>query len=190
MGYTPLQLADAFIRTGELKDALDALAQHLSANPGDDEARRLRIEVLMRQPTADALAEFDLLGALSADDYVRKSIVLAAAGRQSEAVTAMREAHNQRPQDERIAERYFELLLADRQLDPARDLLNTMPNSWRWMEHEGDLEMAAENYPMAMRIYAAACSSLSQQLDPETNEFARSLYAVLDAKYNRAMSAF
>ena len=43
MGYSPLQLAQAFIKTGEIEDALDALNQHLEATPSDDETRRLRV---------------------------------------------------------------------------------------------------------------------------------------------------
>ncbi|MBZ0278924.1 MAG: tetratricopeptide repeat protein, partial [Anaerolineae bacterium] len=46
MGYSPMQLAEAFIKTGELTDALDALNQQLETVPQDDYARRLRSQVL------------------------------------------------------------------------------------------------------------------------------------------------
>ena len=43
--YNPITLADAFIQAGELDDALDALNQHLEANPSDDDARRVDIDM-------------------------------------------------------------------------------------------------------------------------------------------------
>ncbi len=188
MAYTPLQLADAFIRAGELADALDALAQHLADHPEDEAARRLRIEVLQRQNPADALAEFEQLAALSAADYVRKSILLAALGRDSEALAAMTQAHALRPDDERIAERYFDMLVADGQLDAARDLLKGQPQSWRWLERAGDVEAESDSGRSAA-LYAAALENLEQQMDTDNNDFARSLRQLIEAKYTRAMSA-
>ena len=51
--YSPIELAEAFIRTGELADALDALNPHLEAQPNDETALRLRAAVLMRLPGED-----------------------------------------------------------------------------------------------------------------------------------------
>ncbi|MEO1163713.1 MAG: tetratricopeptide repeat protein, partial [Chloroflexota bacterium] len=67
MAYTPMQLAETFLKTGELEDALDALNQQLEAEPADEEARRLRVQVLM------PLLVRDVLVAASASKLVRAS---------------------------------------------------------------------------------------------------------------------
>ncbi len=80
MGYSPMELAEAFIQTGELPDALDALNQQLTAYPDDETARRLRAQVLMRLPGEEhlraALHDLDQLASPTAEDGLLRGILL------------------------------------------------------------------------------------------------------------------
>src|SRR5690242_19339862 len=79
MPYSPMELADAFIRAGELADALDALNQQLIDQPADDEARRLRAQVLMRIPGEEhvqaALGDLESIASPTQDDNLRRALL-------------------------------------------------------------------------------------------------------------------
>src|SRR5262245_6743475 len=118
MPYTPLQMAEAFIQTGELQDALDALNQHLDANPSDDDARRMRAQVLMRlrrpEDLATALSDLQQLDVASTQDRLNLAILLEQRSDHQAASEILEKLHADDPQDERIAERYFWSLMAQR----------------------------------------------------------------------------
>jgi tetratricopeptide (TPR) repeat protein len=94
MSYTPMQLAESFIKAGELPDALDALNAHLTDNPHDDDALRLRASVTLRQgnPRA-ALDDLNALTAPTPPDAYSRSVVLAALDDLPAALEAARHAH-------------------------------------------------------------------------------------------------
>ncbi|MEO8393720.1 MAG: hypothetical protein ABI700_12085, partial [Chloroflexota bacterium] len=92
--HTPIELAEAFIQTGELGDALDALNQHLQAQPDDEGARRLRASVLLHLPNRarEALADLDALAAPSTDDLLLRAQTLEALGDSEAAFAAIEQA--------------------------------------------------------------------------------------------------
>lgn len=114
MSYTPMQLAEAFIQAGELDDALEALNQQLVNVQGDEVARRLRVQVLMRLGSAahlrQALADLDILPPQPSDGHTR-SVVLERLG-QPEAALAAARAALEVATDERLASRLLERVLA------------------------------------------------------------------------------
>ncbi|MFZ4814184.1 MAG: hypothetical protein ACOYL5_06600 [Phototrophicaceae bacterium] len=68
MPYSNMQLAEAFIKAGELADALEALNQQISTDPRDSEALRLKVQVSLRVGTEGAL--HDALLAQAALDHL------------------------------------------------------------------------------------------------------------------------
>jgi tetratricopeptide (TPR) repeat protein len=173
MPYTPLQLADAFIQTGELQDALDALNQHLEANPGDDDARRLRIKVRMRMPDpvslAPLLAELDKLTSLTADDYVQKSNIMQQLGRFKESSAAMGRAHTLKPDDLRIIENLVRALIRSKDFDSAKAVLAGLPRTSGWLRYTGEIAGKQGDFLAALKLYNEAISDVDRQLTKADN---------------------
>ena len=118
MPYSALQLAEAFIQAGELNEAVSALTQHLEANPGDDAARRLRAQVLARMgddQLGAALYDLNHIALPRQDDWFWRSIIHERRGDQEGALRILHELYTAKPSDERVAERYFYLLLNTKQ---------------------------------------------------------------------------
>ncbi|MEZ4671210.1 MAG: hypothetical protein R3E39_25165 [Anaerolineae bacterium] len=186
MNYSPLQLADAFIQTGELADALDALNTHLEANNNDDDARRLRAAVLLRLPDAQhlhaALADINDLENLQVDDFVQQSVILQKMGDVSAACAAMQHAHELSPLDERITERFVELLARCGQLHTASQLVAAQSPTWRWLQLAGDLERDKGDEMAAAHHYAAAAAHLESQMDTHNDAVAANLKSILVTK--------
>lgn len=166
MPYTPMQLADAFIQTGELADALDALNQQLDANPGDDGARRLRIGVLLRLNEGDyfkkALADFDELATITADDEVQRSVILERLHNFDSALEAMQRALAMKPDDARLIERNLHLLIAQNNIDTALELVRMQTRTWRWLQWEGDLLVISGDDMTATARYGLALAQLNE----------------------------
>ena len=160
MPYSPLQLAEAFIRAGELVDALDALDAHLTAQPADDEARRLRASVQQRIGGADhlraALADLAALTLPSADDHAQESVLHYELDDWATACHALETACALRPHDERLTERLVWLLEKGGDLAAARALAEAQPVTWRWAQTAGDLARAQGDDGGAAAHYRAA----------------------------------
>jgi tetratricopeptide (TPR) repeat protein len=165
MTYSAMELANVFIQTGELADALDALNQHLDNQPGDDAARRLRISVLMRlaEPAhlAQALHDSQQLEALTADDYLSRSIVLEKQGQLDEAAATMQTACSADPDNTRYTERLLQLYSRLHHYEKALTLLESQPRHWRWLERTADIHVLRGDDAAATRLYQDAL----QQLD-------------------------
>jgi tetratricopeptide (TPR) repeat protein len=181
-----LRLAEAFIQAGELDDALNALQGHLAANPADDTARRLRISILRRMNDAGhyqtALDDLDRLTTLTADDEVQRSILLQAMNDWPGANAAMERAHRLAPDNERMTERYLLTLERSGSPDKARTLLESLPNTWRWLQIAGDLAQRMGDKAAAHQYYTAALAHLEEKLDTDNNAFAANLKQVLILK--------
>lgn len=182
--YSPIQLAEAFIRTGELADALDALNPHLEANPHDETALRLRAAVLMRLPGEDyahaALADLDKLNPKTADDFVQQSVIMQMGlGDWSAAVRATEQAHQLVPNDERITERLLMLYDQVGEVDKARTLLTTLPGTWRWLQLAGDLAQKAHEPETAIERYTEALDALETKMDTAANPIARNIMGMI-----------
>ncbi len=182
--YSPIELAEAFIRTGELSDALDALNPYLEANPTDTTALRLRAAVLMRLPGEDyaraALADLDKLETKTADDYVQQSVIWQLGlGDWSQAVKLTEQAHQVAPNDERITERLLMLYDQVGELDKAQMLITTLPETWRWLQLAGDLAQKANHPEMAIEYYNKAMVLLEDKMDTIHNPIAQNIMGML-----------
>lgn len=167
MPYSPMQLAEAFIQTGELNDALDALNQQLDSNPRDDAARRLRIGVLLRLGDSghlrEGLADFDQLAQTGIDDQVQCSVILERLHNLEAALEAMMRARAMNPTDDRLTERTLHLLIAQGKTDAALELVRTQPRAWRWLQWEGDLLAMAGDDMMATARYGLALAQINER---------------------------
>jgi tetratricopeptide (TPR) repeat protein len=183
MAYTPMQLAEAFIQTGEFDDALDALNQHLQTEPGDDSARRMRIVVLLQLNGTDqlrlALEDSDQLQTPSADDLMRRSIILERLADLAGALQSMKTARALAPENERLVEREVHLLLAQNRLAEARTLVESQPQTWRWMQWAGDLAARDGDHAAAVERYDSALSQLDSRFDLSADQAARAIKARL-----------
>jgi tetratricopeptide (TPR) repeat protein len=164
MPYSPMQLAESFIKTGELTDALDALNQQLEQQPQDDEARRLRIDVLLRLAEADylqaALADINALAEITAADYQRESVLYERLRDTARAIDSMHKAHQLAPADERLSERLLNLLMNHKQYAAALELVREQDKSWRWLQYEGDVLVLMGDDTLATARYGLVLAQL------------------------------
>jgi tetratricopeptide (TPR) repeat protein len=179
-----LELAEAFIRAGELSDALETLDKQLADNPADDPARRLRADVLMRLPgkAQAALADFDRLTQVTAEDETQRSVVYQNMNDWARANAAMARAYALRPDDEWIIERYITTLERSDQMDAARKLVADQPWTWRWLQIAGDLARRAGELQSALAYYEAAIQHLDTRMDTLNDPIAANLKQVLMLK--------
>jgi tetratricopeptide (TPR) repeat protein len=163
--YTPLELAQAFISTGEIQDALDALNAHLDAQPNDDEARRLRADVLTRfgddTSFQAALADLTQLQQPTADDWHKVAILSQKSGDLDTAHEAYRQALMLRPQDERLTEQWMRLYQSQGDFYSAQQLVDSMPHTWRWRSHAAEIYEALGQYQSAYTAYSDALDLLT-----------------------------
>lgn len=175
MPYTPVQIANAFIQTGELADALDTLTQHLDAQPMDDAARRLRMGVLLRLRDEihlrTALADFDLLSEVTADDQVQRSVILERLGDLDGAALAMEQARALKSTDDRLTERLLHLLAAQGKIVEALDQVRGQERTWRWLQWEGDLLVLVGDDQTATARYGLALAQLDARFDVEAEPY-------------------
>ncbi|MDQ7027164.1 MAG: tetratricopeptide repeat protein [Anaerolineae bacterium] len=168
MPYSPMQLAEAFVKTGELADALDALNQQLDEYPQDKDARRLRIDVFLRLGGDGddylhyALADITALGAMIVDDYQRLSVLEERLGNVDKAIAAMVKARQLSPDNERLTERLLNLLMSQKKYDEALKLVQEQEQSWRWLQYEGDLWVLIGDDAQAVIVYQAVLAQLEK----------------------------
>lgn len=182
MGYSPMQLAEAFIKTGELTDALDALNQQLETMPQDDYARRLRSQVLARLPGGDhlraALDDLAAIAAPTAEDALWRVITLEQLGDFAAATQAAVQAHQDYPANRLVAERLFYLYLRNRDFAAGRELLKRMPHTWNWRHKAGDLAAEDGHLEDAPGYYTEALADLDSQFAP-TDDFGSGIRAMI-----------
>jgi tetratricopeptide (TPR) repeat protein len=186
MAYTALQRAEAFIQSGELSDAVDALTQHLEVNPRDDAARRLRAQVLARMSDEthlrQALDDLSQLTQPTTDDAFWRSIVLERLGDTVSAASILTRLYRADPTNERVAERYFFMLLALKRYAEAGAILDAMPRTWDWLEKAGDLASEYEGEAQAIEYYSQAIELLETEFDTSAEAFAQSIKSNMLAK--------
>ncbi len=176
-----MELAAAFLQTGELNDALDALNQHLAQQPQDDRARRMRIGVckhLGGDHLNTALTDFEQIVAPEADDAILHSTLLEQAERPNEAVDVLAQAYDQWPAHERLTERYLHLLLARGRTETALMVVRGLPRVWRWLQWEGDALVARGDHLLATARYGLALA----QLDDLVTEANANYFASIQAR--------
>lgn len=180
MSYTPMQLASAFIKTGELADALDALNAHLTDNPADDAALRLRAGVLLRlgdDHLPAVIADLRAITQPDVDDAVTLSVAYARLGDGTAAVTSIESAVRQYPHDERLAERLLQLYLQQRRIADALTLIRQQPRVWRWLIHEGDVLVMQGDDTLATARYGLALAQLNEHRQQIASAALTAIYA-------------
>ena len=119
MPYSPMELAEVFIKTGEVSAALDAFNQQLTDMPDDTRARRMRAAVLLRlgdtEQLQQSIQDLDAVEQPTTEDHLQRSIIYERLGDRFNAIQALQSARNTAPDDERLIERHVELLIADHQ---------------------------------------------------------------------------
>lgn len=182
--YSPLQLAEAFIRTGELADALDALNPHIEANPNDEAALRLRAAVLMRLPGENharaALEDLNRITAPTSEDFVQQSIIWQMGlGDWQQAMLMTEQARARTNTDERIAERLLMLYEHTGNLNKAKALIHEQPQNWRWLQLAGDLAQKAADYDAAKTAYTQALTDLEAKLSAAQNAITHNIKGMI-----------
>ncbi len=159
MAYSPLERADAFIRAGELSDALDALNEHLTHNPADDDVRRLRVQVVLRLDAPaylrSGLDDLDALTSPTPQDAYTRSVLLEKLGDLPAALAAARAA-TQTPDtaaQSRATERLLGLLQKHGETEAALQL--ALENDWvQWVANMAlelaDAHTAIDYYTQAL----------------------------------------
>ncbi|MBZ0303998.1 MAG: hypothetical protein K8J31_29940 [Anaerolineae bacterium] len=183
MPYSPLDLAAAFIQTGELADALDVLNQHLVHQPQDDRARRLRIDVLRhlgrRAHLETALDDSNQLAEPTAEDAICQSLLLEQMEDDHGAAACLSRALQMWPDHARLIERDLNLLLRLDRADEALNVVRAQPKVWRWLQWEGDALVASGNDLMATARYGLALADLEAHRTPENAAYLRPIQARL-----------
>lgn len=168
MPYSPMQLAEAFVKTGELTDALDALNQQLDEQPHDEEARRLRIDVFLRLEEEDylqhALVDITALEDITVADYQRESVLQERLGNVDKAIAAMYKGCKLAPENERLTERLLHLLMSQKQYSDALKLVHEQDKSWRWLQYGGDILVLSREDTLAITQYEAVLELLEEQV--------------------------
>ncbi|MDX1991808.1 MAG: tetratricopeptide repeat protein [bacterium] len=193
MPYTPLQLANAFLQTGELDDALDALNQHLAASPDDAEALRLRAQIKGRHDMESrraALADLERLPDLSVEDVFLRLAILTSLDETEAAQATILEALAQFPQDERLAERGVDFLREIGKLTEARALVAQQPPSWRWHQWAGMLAAEDGDFAAAVEAYSGAIAELEHRYRFDLSAPARILDTGSDAAALTVVAAY
>ncbi|PJF27851.1 MAG: hypothetical protein CUN52_13965, partial [Phototrophicales bacterium] len=82
MPYSVLQLANAFLQTGEIADARQVLADYFAQNqatdPDDEALTRLWVDILAHGDEADqrlAIIEYDRLSHFSPTDHIKRAML-------------------------------------------------------------------------------------------------------------------
>ncbi len=170
--YSPLELAQAFIRTGELADALDALNDALRADPTHQEALRLRAEIHARGAQESslraALADYAALESLTVGDWLRVAALHLRLGEQDAALSALTQARDHYPDSERLGEQLAELHLRRGDAQAARDLIAQMPQTWRWLMLAAECEAQDGQHEAAVCLLTRALTLLDSRAQSES----------------------
>jgi tetratricopeptide (TPR) repeat protein len=168
MSYDPLQLAEAFIKAGELTDALETLDARLIDAPDDERALRLRAQINARQVDEvhwrKALTDLSALPLMTPEDYILKIALLEKLHDFTASIHTAQTAYETFPDHERLAERLLQSLRDARQFDQAREIaearLAQQPESWRWLQWAGDLARDAGEHLTAITRYTDALRAI------------------------------
>jgi len=162
--YTPLQLAEAYLQTGELEAALEALNTHLGDFPNDDYARRLRIHVLIDMPGGldAALADLDGLIMPTGSDAGLRGRVLMKMGDYPGAASAFAQAWQHYPT--LYAETYARVLLRLGDSEQALRALAVLPPTWQWHSWNADIYDLRGEFQKAVEHYTAALDGLTSAM--------------------------
>jgi tetratricopeptide (TPR) repeat protein len=161
--YSPMTLARAFVQSGELADALEALNAQLDAVPDDADARRLRAEVLARRSDAvswlAAIADLEAVAGHTASDWLRLSGLYDRLDDLPAALRAVEVGLVADPADVRLIEREVTLLIRLGQHTAALARASAMPETWSWLKLCGSAAVAAGDFQAALTFFTRALAA-------------------------------
>ncbi|MBI1258551.1 MAG: tetratricopeptide repeat protein [Chloroflexi bacterium] len=169
--HTPIELAEAFIEAGELDDALEALNQQLEMHPEDMDARRLRIDVMIRLPgrAREALAELNALPDLTEWDYVKRMGALIQLGLSAEIEAPLIEAFKKYRHNsalEQLAMIVITLLEQRGKADQALEFLADLPKTPIWLMWSAKCYVLKGDNVTAAEHLCSALDQLANSTDP------------------------
>ncbi|MGB1289250.1 MAG: tetratricopeptide repeat protein, partial [Aggregatilineales bacterium] len=183
MAYSPMELAEAFIQTGELDDALEALAEQIDTEPKDFDARRLRASVLLRLPTdeniAQGIADMDVIPVKkrTGHDYWLRSLLFEKQGNIAGALVEAQLAELPDARGDRLTERIIEMWIAMKNYEGALDVIAQQPRNRIWREREADIYVLMGDDIKAMKAYNFVLAEMVEDFDLEHNGHHRARYA-------------
>jgi len=170
MAYTVLQLANAFLQTGELTDARqtigDYLSKDVSADPDYEAILRLWIDLLAHGDESDqrlALAEYDRLPHFLPTDYIKRAMIYYRLGELRSARGILEIGLATISHDDRLCE---SLLFIYKKMDDSQaglSLVKTQPKKWIWSRWGGDFAMIARDFDLAIAYYTEAIQLLEMR---------------------------
>ena len=162
-----MERAEAFLRAGELDEALAALDEHLQAHPNDSDVQRLRINVLIRLPRrAQATLEaLQTLPELTKDDYTTRfgALLHLHLPGVDEALVQAAARFSAHPA---LAELALEVLHRRGASDQALELLAGLPQTPHWLSWHGTFCTLGGDYRAAAEQYCSALAQLADTKDP------------------------
>lgn len=163
--YTPMQRAQAFLQTGELSDALEALEEHLMDHPDDEDARRMRMAINLRQPQDEplqaVLSDFEALTTPSPEDFLQASVAAERLEQMDDALEFIGRGLIGAPNQPQLIERQLALLIATDEITDALIIVRQQPKTWQWLEREADLLVMQGDYGTATARYGLALAQLN-----------------------------
>jgi tetratricopeptide (TPR) repeat protein len=169
MAYSPLQLANAFLQTGELTDARQVLADYFSADRvlSDDadheQALRLWLDLLAHGDEPDqrlAIQEYDRLPNLSPTDHIKRAMLHYRLGEVSLARGILQTAMTNHPSDERLCESLLFIYQKMGDAPAGLSLIKTKSQKWIWSRWGGDFAMIARDFATAIVYYGEALAMI------------------------------
>lgn len=171
MAYSSLQLANAFLQTGELADAKQVLADYFGNNPNPDDPDyamllRLWLDVLGHGDEPDqrlALAEYHRLPDISPTDHIKHAMNHYRLGELANARAILQSAVSQYPNHDRLTESLLFIYQKQGDFKAGLALLNTLPQRWVWARWSGDFALMGSDYGVAIAHYSQAIRLLEAQ---------------------------
>ncbi|MFN8450131.1 MAG: tetratricopeptide repeat protein [Anaerolineae bacterium] len=162
-----MERAEAFLRAGELDEALAALDEQLQAQPDDAAAQRLRIDVLIRLPgrAQDALVALNALPDLTGDDYVARYGALLPLGLPG-VDDAILEGYTRFPGQPALADLTLTILQRRGASDQALALLADLPKTAHWLSWSGTFYALKGDDRVAAEHFCSALDQLEDVTDP------------------------
>lgn len=171
MAYSPLQLANAFLQTGELADAKQVLTDYFAGNPNADDPDyeaiiRLWLDLLAHGDEPDqrlALGEYHRLHDFSPTDHIKHAMIHYRLGELANARAILQSAVSQYPNHDRLTESLLFIYQKQGDFKAGLALLNTLPQKWIWARWSGDFALMGRDYAIAIAHYSQAIRLLESQ---------------------------
>ncbi len=138
-----LDLVNAHLMDGDTQTALALMDAHLSAQPDDSDARRMRAETYMALNTPDdlraALDDFALLTAPTPDDTLFMVRAYEQLGLPEQSINVLEAGLLADPTHPRLLQRLAEVLTAQGRFRDALDQVEKLAQDWRQLQMVGDV---------------------------------------------------